>query len=292
MSRVIILFCVIGIVIAVGGFGLIIWLVHQKKQQNHGAMYSYPYPSSEEYISSSSTLALPRRGSVWEDTVLLLTCTVNPHRVMDCVAQTDPREREATYRNSLLLWLTHSPFRLIIVENSGFPMSASWLGLSETLVSSRVQFVLFDESKDKEAIAVGLPRLPSKGAHELFAINRAMTESPVLYQAPFVIKITGRFFIPKFLEALQQRQPDVTKAVAVRQADAHRCQVVGCATPYSHLLFAMDKHLLVPNPTVILESVLARRLEEPWVKPHLVVLPPLPIAPTKSGGMRSTIHVL
>lgn len=232
---------------------------------------------------------------VWDDTVLLLTCTVNPHRGMDCVMQTDPREREATYRGSVLRWLAHSPFRLVIVENSGFPMTAAWLGLSDALVSRRIHFVLFDEGTDEEAIASGLPTLPSKGAHELFAINRALGSVPVLLaQAPFVIKVTGRFFIPNFLDSLRRRQPDVSKAVAVRQADPMQCQVVGCATPYARVLFAADKDLLVPNPTTIttVETVFARRLQEPWAKGHTVILPAMPIPPTKTGGTGSIIDVL
>ena len=115
--------------------------------------------------------------------VIILTTTVFVQN--KCyLFQIDPVERLNTYLKSIKQWLTQTKFKILVVENSGYPFN-------ELQNSDRLEIISFDEGNSDNN---------SKGASELFSIDYALNHTK--FQYDFVIKITGRYFIPKFEEYL------------------------------------------------------------------------------------------
>jgi hypothetical protein len=232
---------------------------------------------------SRTTGHSPPPSNVASDVAILLTCTVRPQDTVTQLRQKSPTEREAAYKTSILRWLTQSPFRIVVVENSGFPMSTQWLGVEPSVVPARLEFVLFDE---RALPAAGsLRKTESKGAHELFAIHKALLQSNTLRSVPFIIKVTGRFFVPDLYQVLvRHRVPNDYNAV--RQHDPDECQILGCKTAFANVLFA-------PTDEYVVERTFRARLaHEPWAQFNTFVLPVLNIPPTKTGGSGMVIRSL
>ena len=120
-----------------------------------------------------------------------MTCTVNINPTKSWVFQRGAQDRLETYLKSITQWLIKTNFNIVIVENSGFDF--------EPLLpqSQRLEIIGFRESELAEATY--LHYNDSKGASEVFAIQYALSRSRFIHeqQTNFVIKVTGRFFIPE-----------------------------------------------------------------------------------------------
>ena len=221
-------------------------------------------------------VTLSRRDGLFSatDIVILLTCTVHISNVSN-IRQVDPAEREETYKASIRRWVTETPFRIVTVENSGFAMSPAWLGVA----SDRYEAISYDARTDPKA------RIStSKGIYEVDAINRALQQSVFLSAAPFFVKVTGRFFIPDLYDIFVASNLNFN---AVRQSDANECQVIGCRTGFAAVLFHPDIEGHV-------ESSYKKRLdtaEHGWTRNSVLVLPPMKIPPTRTGGYGHIIQV-
>jgi hypothetical protein len=80
-------------------------------------------------------------------------------------------------------------FKIIVVENSGYPFDE----LKEFL-SDKFEIISFDESQLSDAnYLIGNI---SKGSSELFAINYSIKNSKIIDSRDFIIKVTGRYYIP------------------------------------------------------------------------------------------------
>jgi hypothetical protein len=213
------------------------------------------------------------------DIVVLLTCTVRVKPSITELKQTSAAEREADYRASINKWLTNTAFKIVVVENSGFNMSPSWLGVDGGVGVDRYEAILFDEARDKDAPHGNT----SKGIHELYAINKAFASSKFIAAAPFVVKVTGRFFVPGLQAVMRGLSRDVR---ALRQSNEDECQVVGCRPEIAPILFNQQADGFVER------SYKARLQDVRWTKNKVAVLPPMPIAKTRTGGHGVYIYKL
>ena len=217
------------------------------------------------------------------DVVILLTCTVFIKQDIASMVQRKPADREHTYRTSIRKWLTQTPFRIVVVENSGFDMSAGWLGFDAGIYEQRYESMHFDGEKDEDTSY--LRSNTSKGLHELAAINKALTQSRFIVQAPFIVKVTGRFFVPDLYSALKSHDSSFDFN-ALRQQNGDECQIVGCRPCFAEILFHADAD------THVERSYKERLSDESWTQNKVLVLPAMRIPRTLTGGYGNVLDSL
>jgi len=154
-------------------------------------------------------------------TSIILTTTVNIHENIHIIYQRDSKSRVETYVKSILKWLNNTEMNIILVENSGYNFHE--LDKEKEKFKERFEVIVFDDSKLSETEFIR--NANSKGRHEIFAINYAFNHSKLLKISNFIIKITGRFFIPEFEGYLKNY--DLNKYDCLVQNDRDRCELVG-----------------------------------------------------------------
>jgi hypothetical protein len=163
-------------------------------------------------------------------TTIILTTTVN---VQDKVYlfQTDKNERSQVYTKKIKQWLYETNFTIIVVENTGYTFEE--LNEEKDKFKHRFEVISYIESEIESAAF--LKGNPYKGASEVFAIEYAYNMSPLCKSAIFLIKITGRFFIPdleSFLKTFDLNEYDV-----LIQYKTYRCEMVGCHKNHFPVVF-------------------------------------------------------
>jgi len=155
---------------------------------------------------------------------IILTTTVNLNFNKICLFQTNINERIETYLKSILNWLNNTKFNIILVDNSGYNFDE--LKQECYIHYNRFEIITFDEKTLNQSKY--LINNTDKGASELFAINYAYYNSKLIKQKPteFIIKITGRFFIPDLENYLTKF--DLKKYDCLTQNNIDRCEMVGC----------------------------------------------------------------
>jgi hypothetical protein len=145
----------------------------------------------------------------------------------------DSLERINTYTKSIKKWLYETSLPIIVVENSGYEFSE--LEFEKEMFKERFELVLFNENELKEASY--LKDNYSKGTHEVFSIYYAKRQSKLIAQSEcnFIIKVTGRFFIPDFEKYLKNY--DLSKIKALRQNNELSCQIVGSDIEQFNFIF-------------------------------------------------------
>lgn len=208
--------------------------------------------------------------------ILLLTTTVN---VQDKLAlrEIDPLDRIETYTKSLSQWLEKTKFRIVVIENTGhsFPEWQEW----KEIYSDRLEVITFRENDVEDAEY--LKGNNSKGASEIFAINYARSYSKWISEMDFLIKITGRFFIPgleSYLESIDLDCFDILK-----QNNIHSCQLMGVRLSLFPFLFQV--HLLDKNGNynADVEKIYVERMQD-FMEERRLICPVFPIEPTLEGG--------
>ena len=156
------------------------------------------------------------------DILIILTTTVNVNINKICIYQKNKNERIATYTKSIIQWLTNTNFNIIVVENSGYKFEE----LNEYIIkyNNRFEIISFNEKELEESEY--LLNNNSKGASEIFAINYAYMNRTIKTQPIFIIKITGRYFIPKLEEFLNKY--NLNNYECITQNNRERCEMVGC----------------------------------------------------------------
>ena len=168
--------------------------------------------------------------------VIILTCTVNRQaKIVERIpgGQSDTKERAETYIKSIKKWLYETSLPIIVVENSGYEFPE--LEFEKEMFKERFEMILFNETTLQEAAY--LKDNYSKGTHEVFSIYYAKRQSKLIAQSAcnFIIKVTGRFFIPEFENYLKQY--DLSKIKALRQNRDLSCQIVGCHIDQFNFIF-------------------------------------------------------
>ena len=213
---------------------------------------------------------------------IILTSTVNVDA--NSAFQVDKNERINTYLKSLRLWLSRTDFNIILVENSGYPFKE----LKEEMekYKNRLEVITFnqqDEIINKEPQM----HLRSKGGLEIESIHYAYNNSNILNKSIFIIKITGRFFVPffeKFINNINIENYDCLK-----QNFDFRCEIVGSHIKNFNTIF--DRNLFIRNGIYeyIVENVYMYRFS---LFKNVLKCPVFNIEPTQRGGLNEVYYKL
>jgi hypothetical protein len=197
--------------------------------------------------------------------IIILTTTVFTQN--KCyLFQTNYEERLKSYDNSIKQWL-NSNLKIIVVENSGYPF---YEFKSET--NNRFEIICFNEKELPEAEY--LVNNNSKGASELFSINYAIQNSKIIKPDDFIIKITGRYFVPNFEQYISTI--DLNDYEALIQNDKTSCEIIGCNYNQKNYIFnKITEH----NHVEFMYSERCKNLDK------VIILKKLDINGTQMGGV-------
>ena len=219
-------------------------------------------------------------------TTILLTCTVNINPTKSWVFQRHGKDRFETYMKSITQWLTKTNFTIVVVENSGFDFKPL---LQEQIreYSHRLEIIGFRESDVAEAAY--LKNNDSKGASEVFAIQYALSRSRFMdeQQTNFVIKVTGRFFIPELESYLSQF--DLSKYDCLTQNNRSECQMVGSHIKNVAHIFAIHLRNQHNQYDGHIENIWHYRTS---CYPNIIVCKPFAIEPTQQGGINRMVTII
>lgn len=202
-------------------------------------------------------------------TTIILTTTVYIHNV-SYIFQTDPASRIQTYLTSIKKWLYKTNLNIVVVENSGYNFNE--LNEEKEQFKSRFEIISFDEKTLPQAKFLQTTQF-GKGRHEIFAINYAYYNSKLLQLANFIIKITGRFYIPELETFLNNY--DLNNYDCLVQNDRTRCELVGSHRTNFNSIFNID----IDEEHV--ESVWHRRTS---IYPRILICKIFNIEDTERGG--------
>jgi predicted Fe-Mo cluster-binding NifX family protein len=128
--------------------------------------------------------------------IIILTTTVNIKDKIVDLYQKDKNERLKQYVKTILKWLNNTNIQIVVVENSGYDYSNDLKDEIEKY-KDRFEILTFKEGLTEESKY--LIDNTSKGDSEIYAINYAYKNSQLIKNnnPVFIIKITGRYFIPE-----------------------------------------------------------------------------------------------
>ena len=115
--------------------------------------------------------------------IILLTMTVNPPNYISWLKQRDSKERLNMYEKIINLWLNNTKFKIVVVENTGYKFN---------IVHERLELITFEYTDDS------MNKYIAKGQHEMFSIQYSINNSKFIKDCDYVIKITGRYYMPEF----------------------------------------------------------------------------------------------
>lgn len=216
-------------------------------------------------------------------TTIVLTTTVRVNWKKICLHQTDPSQRIATYLKSIRQWLQKTNLNIVVVENAGYTFPE--LDFEKEDYKDRFQVLTFVEERLPKAAY--LRENDSKGASEIFAINYAFENSALMRDTNFIVKFTGRYFVPEFEDYLQKFNLDNYDCLVQNERD--RCEIVG-----SHI----SKFAEMFDPFLIDENNFYNgHIEAIWKMrgfrfANTIVCKPFPIEPTPRGGCNDTFFSL
>jgi len=204
--------------------------------------------------------------------VIILTTTVFVQN--KCyLFQTNHGERIDCYCNSIKQWLNCN-LKIILVENSGYRFDEF-----KSEINERFEIISFNEQELPEAnYLIGNN---SKGASELFSINYAIKHSKIINNSDFIIKITGRYFIPEFEEYISKF--NLNDYDGLCQNDVNRCEIVGCNYNKRNILFDIN------NVHQHIEFTYTSRIQS---LNKVIILRELKINPTQIGGLNEIRYLL
>jgi len=204
-----------------------------------------------------------------ENICIILTTTIysDPKKRYSIVNDSD--KRLTIYLESIKQWLEETNLNIVIVENSGYEFLE--LKKYEGIYKNRLEIILFNEKKLPNYIFLNLGASAlniksdylstSKGTSEMFSIYYACQHSKLIKNSDFVIKITGRYFIPGFEEYIIQNK--VTDYDVLRQFNPNRCEIVGCSVHQIDKIFKPN-NFRAPNGLYIhhIENLYKERIEQ------------------------------
>jgi hypothetical protein len=213
--------------------------------------------------------------------LIILTTTVSVQNKV-YLFQTDKNERAGVYTRKIKQWLKETNLPIVVVENTGYTFPE--LAEEAELYKDRFEIISYIESELKEAEF--LKGNPYKGASEIFSIHWAYHHTR-LPRPEFVLKITGRFFIPQlesYLSSLSLDNYDV-----LVQYKKNRCEMLGCHRDHFHHVF--NTHLVnrAGNYDGNVEDVYEFRCEQYAAVIHC---PEFPIEGTQRGGINEVFYTI
>jgi len=176
------------------------------------------------------------------NTTIILTSTINVGSNISCLYQKNSTDRLSLYLKSVRQWLFNTKFNIILVENSGYNYDE--LNSEKQQYKNRFEVITFKEEQLKQATY--LKNEHSKGAHEVFAIYYAFCNSKIIHSSNFIIKITGRFYIPDLEKYLSRYHLDDYDCLT--QYNKDRCEMVGCH--YANFSYIFNIYFFYKNYTL------------------------------------------
>lgn len=222
---------------------------------------------------------------VHDKTIIILTTTVNVSPEIECIHQIDKHERIATYMKAIRQWMHKTDLRFVVVENSGYPFTE--LNYLVNMYPDRLRVYSFDQQRLAEANF--LRNNVSKGASELFSIHHVYSNVD-WFRNPavkFVVKVTGRFYIPGLESYLVSVADQLDSTSALTQNDTTRCELIGAHVRHFHWVFNTNMILTdTRRLTNHVEDIYKERCEIlNEVYHNVLACPVFSIEPTQRGGM-------
>ena len=202
------------------------------------------------------------------ETLIILTTTVFVQDKL-YIFQNNPQERINTYLTSINKWLNNTDFNILVVDNSGYTFP-------EFKENEHFQIISFKENEIPEANY--LLQNKSKGASELFSINYAFNNSKFKEKSKYIIKITGRYYVPNFKEYLES----MNSFDVICQHGMNRCELVGCKKIHFNKLFNISLQQNDGSYCNHIEFLYNERIN---TFDKIVICKQLEIEPTQQGGI-------
>jgi hypothetical protein len=180
--------------------------------------------------------------------LVILTCTVyiNPNK--HYLYQTNSNDRLECYLKSIKQWLEKTNLKICVVENSGytFPELSEYV----TNYNDRFEIITFNEFTLPNELQ-HLVYNTSKGASEMYSIIYAFNNTKFKKNINFIVKITGRYFIPVFQQFLTDidivnRSKHIgildnkNMIIGLRQFDNNRCEIIGIHSIFFKTMFLLN----------------------------------------------------
>lgn len=209
--------------------------------------------------------------------ILTMTIRINPN--VHWLEQRDSTKRLQIYLTSIVQWLEKTNLNICIIENSGYMFYE--LDEYKEKYKDRFEIISYDEKTYEGTLH--LKYSVSKGQCELYALKYAYEHSKLIMKSYFIIKITGRYFIPGFENYLNGL--DLTKYDVMQQNDNARCELVGVSDRYFNIIFntsmkSFDGSYFMPH----MESYICYRVGYSILKHKKINCPLFEIEPTLNGG--------
>lgn len=222
-----------------------------------------------------------------KDICIILTSTIVVKQNKVGLFQKNKEERLISYLKAIKQWIENTNFRLVLVENSGY----LWPELSQYIDQYANRFIICSFNEDLEKGAEYLKLDQSKGCSEMFAIDYAYNNVPLVKSSKYILKITARYFIPELEEFLQN--VPLEKSVAIRQNNENRCELVGCLPNFFDRVFykyALDKD---GNRQGHVENVYKYRINSIKSEKNLILIcKEFAIEPTIRGGVNKNYETI
>lgn len=213
---------------------------------------------------------------------IILTTTVNVQNKV-YLFQTDKNERAQVYTRKIKQWLAETNFRIIVVENTGYKFEE----LSEEIEKYKDRFEIISYVESELDEAAFLQGNPYKGASEMFSIHYAYHHSELVKQnsPDFIIKITGRFFIPDLQNYVSEI--DLSMMDVLVQNKTNRCEMVGCHKNNFETVFSTNLVDHTGNYSGHVEDVYQFRCSS---YENVVHCPVFAIEGTQRGGINEVFY--
>jgi len=216
-----------------------------------------------------------KEGLMNDNITILLTTTININKHIDYhnIAQRSDVERKDYYLKAINQWLEKTNLNIVVVENSGYTYPE--LNIEKMKYNNRFEVISFNEHDQEDSKY--LEEYHDKGAHEFYAIDYAIKNSQLIKNSNFLVKITGRYYVPDFEEFIKNQSLD--NYIALRQNDGNRCEIVGSHINYTSDIF--NRH--IEDKGMYAETEWSNRINK-HDKDKVIVCPIFKIEETAQGS--------
>lgn len=222
-------------------------------------------------------------------TTLLLTTTVNVRSNISWLKQKDKLERKKMYKEIIKHWLNNTNLNIVVIENSGHKFEKFKKKFEK--YSNRFEIITFDYNKIPKSDLRTLNNYHDKGQHELYAIRYACSKSKLISKSDFVIKITGRYYVPKLENIFKKHiknSTDVIRQSEKMRGETNRCEIIGCSIKHIDYLFSFPAY----NHPTHCESEYCYRIKNSENLKNILDLPKMKLhKKTSMGAGRLLSHL-
>jgi hypothetical protein len=212
--------------------------------------------------------------------LIILTTTVHVQNKI-YLYQTDVNERIQVYVKKIREWLSQTSLPILVVENTGY----SFPELEEEKEKFAARFEIITYIEDELPECDYLKGNPYKGASEIFSIHWGYLKTKLAESREFIIKITGRYFIPEFEKYLEGY--DLNMYDVIVQHKKNRCEMLGCHRDHFNKVFDLNLITREGNYSGHVEEVYEFRCEQ---YANIIHCPVFPIEGTQRGGIDEVFY--